>query len=248
MSADQKVSEFVGVLDGDMANYLKEYLERTTDDKKRLPKGFYYFGIVACACYFESILERYTASRWKPDRFANEDIAKRAMEKLGEDLAKTTGLESWSKWFDILFDVKLKQLLAPQWEGLVVLFQTRNALAHGRGTKIKIGLDRGGKCVGVSIDGSPYQKSIEYLIRKSVVAIPSGKAPSAGTILTPKVVSHFRTIVQAASVELLNNSALKGMKYYASESDPKFDSTDEGDWRDFTDLDAVLILGNENDP
>lgn len=216
MADEQNI--FSAVLVGDTRNHIIEFLDEITKDESDPSTAKCYFGILACACLFESTLEEYTFYWCNTRRNGPDEINGRIMQKLGQDISMTTGLEAWKTWFKVLFNIDVSSIIGEKWKSLFHLFKLRNQLAHGRTTKFPFYYSEEGKFLGMSFEGSGYRRPAEFLIEKKVVIIKDGEIPSFEKFVNKKVVAFFREEVES-SIRLLSEcQGLADLVSYMSSS------------------------------
>jgi hypothetical protein len=195
-----------GLVCRDMTRHIRDFLDFAISSEKH-GAGIYYFGIVASACYLESVLEDFSVL-WCKTKDGGDGLESRVYEKLAKDISRATGLDPWKGWMRLLFDIDLARTLEQEWPTLKVLFELRNQLAHGRTTKLTHFWDRYGRFVGMSLKGSSYKTTFEFLIERNVLTIRPGNVPSAECLLTRDVVRHFLAAVDRAIATLRQVPAL----------------------------------------
>jgi hypothetical protein len=191
-NSDTPTGLLVGFMSGDMTKHILAFRDFALSDSSSDP-GVYYFGIMASACYFESVLEEFTVL-WCTRKAGEEaDFRKRILVQIAEDVGRATGLDAWKKWLMTLFEVDIVKVAGDDWKALTVLFKLRNQLAHGRTTKFRHFWKPDGKFVGMSIEGSAYESVFKYLLDAKVIRLEPNVLPAAEAFLARDVVAHFAT-------------------------------------------------------
>lgn len=197
-----------GVISGDMTRHIREYLDFATCAETH-SCGVYYFGIVGCACYFESVLEESAIIWCYVQKSKDAGFYKRLLEAVMRDVSRATGLEAWKKWMSTLFDTDFVSAVGEDWRPLNVLFKLRNQLAHGRTTKFMHFWRSDGQFLGMTLKGSSYEETVKYLLEKQVIRLAPGEVPSAELVLNASVVRHFLGVVDRALEALKRTPALE---------------------------------------
>ncbi len=168
--------------------------------------------IIHSACCIEGFLEyNLTKLLYKRKEIINkvtfEDFSKRRifhsfLNKLEMDLeakiSKTTGIDNFNSLIDLFSyrnnPVNFKQF--KHWEGITVLFQLRNVLAHGRQVSAKrvIAYFTQGAWEDDFVGG--YRKAESYLLKKNLVKHNFTEAEKINHIFTNKVTDHFFSITR----------------------------------------------------
>lgn len=196
---------------GDATPYINSYLSSIHDRSEFDDRAIYYFGIVACACKFESVMTEYVESWCRHSLPATNNTLRRISKMLADDVSRTTGTETWKKWFRVLFNVNLPKESDGSWGDIVILFKLRNQLAHGRSTSFKSIYQRDGKYVGGLADDSAYKDALEHLISKNVIDKNKIVGLSIECLLTREVVCYFKNSVSSALECLAKHPALVGI-------------------------------------
>ena len=118
------------------------------DEEDEVRAGINLFVILNTTCFVEGALESGMRGilRQKRNAFNKVDIPELETRKtvnvffknLEKDMemriGRTTGIQSYNSMFELLIDRKISQYdnVKPLWEGMQVLFNFRNVLAHGR--------------------------------------------------------------------------------------------------------------------
>lgn len=200
-----------GYMLGDTTKYVRSFIDHCVSREDH-DQGFYYFGIVATACYFESVLEDLSFSWCKTKYRAEEKFLERLIDKIGSDINRATGLDGWKQWLKVLFDVDLPTVAGDEWPKLSSLFVLRNQLAHGRTTKFTHfwnAID--GKFLGMTIAGSSYQKPFEHLLACGAINVQPGEVPSSECFFTHKVLLHFAMSVNSTILSLAKTKEIMGL-------------------------------------
>jgi hypothetical protein len=207
-----KESEFYATeFRGDATLHINSYLSSIHDRSEFDDRAIYYFGIVACACKFESVMSEYVESWCRHSLPATNNTLRRISIMLADDVSRTTGTETWKKWFRVLFNVDLPKESGGSWDDIVILFKLRNQLAHGRSTYFKSIYQRDGRYVGGSADDSAYKHALEHLISKNVIEMNKVVGLSIDCLLTREVVCYFKNSVSSALECLAKHPALVGV-------------------------------------
>lgn len=244
MESSKPEKVFVGTHTGDMTKYVREFIRYAIEVEGDPSKGVCYFGLLACACQFESVLEDFTVSWCKVNEDKENDIYLRLFEKIGNDVSRATGLEAWKTWMKVLFNVNLPEVLADNWEAIAVLFRLRNQLAHGRTTKFQHFYKENGQFLGMSTEGSPYEKPLKYLMENKIVSLSKNEIPSANCFLTSKVVSHFSHAVESAILKLQSCPNLDGLRHYSTKLEKGIGPQNS---KSLEDYDLIALVDDEQD-
>lgn len=212
MTDSERPPVAAGYIVGDTTKYVRSFLEYCLSREDHDP-SFYYFGIVAAACYLESVLEDFSFSWCKTKGHSEENFLSRLMEKVGSDVNRATGLDGWKQWLRILFDVDLPSVAGDDWPKLKALFTLRNQLAHGRTTKFTHFWNAtNGRFMGMTIEGSSYKKPFEHLLACGVIKVEPGEVPSPEYMFTHKVLLHFALSVNSTISLLASTKEMMGIK------------------------------------
>ena len=118
------------------------------DEKDEVRAGINLVVILNTTCFVEGALESGMKGilRQKREAFSKVDIPELETRKtvnilfnnLEKDMemriGRTTGIQNYDSMFELLINSKISQYdnVKPLWEGMMVLFNFRNVLAHGR--------------------------------------------------------------------------------------------------------------------
>jgi len=210
---DKKI--FVARSSTENTSHINNFITAVVADCTETRESFCYFGIIACACKFESALSEVVDSWFMLEsQNDNNKLISRIMDKVAVDVSKTTGLDAWKSWIKTIFDINIADVTQNNWQDLTYLFKLRNKLAHGRATKFSHFYDETGKYIGGSTKGSPYEDSLNYLIDKRVISVDEHSYPSLNLFLTPKVVEYFADAVSASIKLLSEHRLLSGLLFH----------------------------------
>jgi len=162
--------------------------------------GINYAIILNTACCVEGILEyilkeilyqKYTlihdVNSKKFYQFYN------SLEKeIHDRIAKTTGIDNYNYLFKLLIGKELKKIdiVKPYMEGINVLFEFRNVLAHGREIKFE------SFCIDITKNEhydnfmGGYKKAEDYLLKKKIIKTEFADCKNE-VYFTNKVANHF---------------------------------------------------------
>lgn len=120
-------------------------------------------------------------------------------------ISQTTGIDNFDKIFEIFLDESLKQNsnIKPLIEGINVLFQLRNVIAHGRQAyayEIEAYYTNG---VEEHFNGG-YKKAEEYLIKKNLISQKFVDMESVEIYFSNDISNHFFDLVQNFIIEVDN--------------------------------------------
>jgi hypothetical protein len=198
-----------------------EFLSNFRDSNKIDPKlvvGINYTIILLSACYLEGALEdefkkilslkRGIIRTIKIDDFYTRKSFNLLFNALEEDLddriSHTTGIENYKSVFKLLTDRDFteSQLLKSTMEGVSVLFQFRNVLAHGRKATAKLinAYWTDGNWEEYYFGG--YKKAEDYLIKKGLLAKKYVDSETVKEYFTDNIANHFWQISKQFLAEL----------------------------------------------
>ena len=199
--------------------YLKTHIELLLEQRRRLGQGqrrsrvgINYSLVIATACLVEGVLEaslkELVSDRHRVlNQIQEADFHKRRIKNcfaeniddyLRRKIERTTGIDKYAPILKLLSHQRRPPQLKnfKNWEGLKVLFNLRNALAHGReisGSKVRafyLGDDWIDEFVG------SYRVVEDYAIKKKLI---KSKFLDKGTlehILTNAVTDHCRSVAK----------------------------------------------------
>lgn len=201
-----------GIVLGDMTNHVADFLKFALTSDQQKP-SIYYFAILACACYLESVLEEFS-NLWCTQKASNDDgFEGRLMEVIAQDVSRATGLNPWKKWLKTLYGIDLPKVVGEDWKTLDVLFNLRNQLAHGRTTKFTHFWNaENGRFLGMTIEGSSYEIPFKHLLEKKIINPKKGQVPNAEMLLTREVATYFWETVDRSITSLQKLPELSGLR------------------------------------
>lgn len=166
--------------------------------------------IINSACYLEGSLEYYIKllldSRFKilkrqnfeefPLRRIKNTFINSIENEFENRISRTTGLEQFDSLVKLLSHKNKKSSLREfkNWEGVTVLFQLRNVLAHGRqvsATRVSSYLTNNSWEDQFS---GGYKKAEEYLLKRKLISKKFTENHNVNHLFTNKVTDHFNSI------------------------------------------------------
>ena len=166
--------------------------------------------ILCSACYLEGILEErgnfllgYNNAIRETihldefeQRKAFNTIQNRVRTHFKEKLSHTTGLDNFDSLFQLFLGVSFKQSneIKPLVEGINVLFQLRNVIAHGR-KAFAYELEAYYTSGAEEYFTGGYKKAEEYLIKKELLKDKFFNADAIDVFFTNSIADHFYDLV-----------------------------------------------------
>ncbi len=118
---------------------------------------------------------------------------KRLSKDISDRITETTGAAAYDSLFETLSGEPLSKLaaVAPLWEGITILFNYRNVLAHGR--EIWALREEGAKIPGGSRETfkGGYKKVEDYLIKRKLAKANFLQDGTSEQFLSNEVADHF---------------------------------------------------------
>lgn len=201
-----------GVVLGDMTTHVAGFVRYALASDQHKP-GIYYFAILACACFLESVLEEFTHLWCATKATQDQGFESRLMDVIAQDVSRATGLDPWKKWLNTLYGIDFPKTAGEDWKTLDVLFKLRNQMAHGRTTKFTHYWNaHDGRFMGMTLEGSSYELPFKHLIEKKVMNVPKGEIPNADLLLTRRVTQYFWETVDRTIASLQKVPELSGLR------------------------------------
>lgn len=192
--------------------YLKTLINFLIDsrDKEQITElnvGINYSIILHSACYVEGILEDGLKGilRQRRDVYNSIDIPdfyrrktinilfKSIEEDIENKISRTTGIENYNAIFKLLTDKNINEFpsIKPLMEGIQVLFQFRNVLAHGREISTRLISAYWIEEPYKEFYFGGYKKAENYLLKKGLINKKFSESDSAEVYFTNVIADHF---------------------------------------------------------
>jgi len=118
--------------------------------------------------------------------------------ELDRRISRSTGLSNYDELFNLLIDQKLSgdDRIKPLWEGIQVLFQFRNVLAHGK--EVSALAHSSPQTQGEWLEDfcGGYKKAEEYLLKNKLLKKRYLDKGSEEIFFTNNIANHFYTLSQ----------------------------------------------------
>jgi len=213
MSIIHKVSNYVYPCYKDMIDYL--LIERKKDTLKNLKTEINLNIILNCTCYIEGFLEKKTKSivtyyekllqKIKIDETEirrNKNIfLKRIFSDINNRISQCTGIDSYDNIYKLLLEKSFKEdkNISSLLEGIKILFQLRNVIAHGREINAYeiirgYGLQEIEYYKGEEFFFGGYRNAETFLLKKGLIKKKFIDTGNGNILFSNKVTNYFINI------------------------------------------------------
>lgn len=191
-------------------NFLYLSRKNLARKKKEEKIGINYSIILMCACLIEGKLEsdlkellehrRKVFNNLKVKEFyerrINGTVINRLIGLTEDNITRTTGIGNFESLFKLLSYKRTPEKYSKykNWEGITVLFNFRNVLAHGREISAKRILAWWTDDNWKDEFKGGYSATEKYLLKKNFIKKGVLESRSAGHLFTNKVTDHFYSI------------------------------------------------------
>lgn len=211
MTITKQVTASIHVCFPEVNDFLVAQREGLYESASLLRPGINISIILNSACYVEGALEAGLKALMHqrrgiygqlniPDFYTRKTLNGlfyRLADELETRISRDTGPERFDGLFEMILGEPISSLdsIEPVWEGIVVLFQFRNMIAHARAIFASFTLHADGTYRDASFRGG-YRKAEEYLLKKKLIEHHFGEGDFEDFYFTDDVADHFWALSQ----------------------------------------------------
>ncbi len=159
------------------------FVEGFLEDRSKLLLGYYQ------AIYEEFDFKEFELRKAKNVFFNN------VIKFLNQRISQSTGINNYNAMFELLTDASFKNddAISPLIEGINVLYQFRNVIAHGRQIHL-YEVDAYFTDGQEEVYNGGYKKAETYLIKKGLISNKIKDVCSSQIYFTNEIADHFNTL------------------------------------------------------